>query len=192
MTKKLVIKTRGSYSGKDPDNTASFAFIIYRNSNKIKEGHGILEQGEDVDHNFAEYKTIIRALNWLKKEGLSSDKLIIKSNSDLVVNQMKDKWGVKSKKLKSLYTELKELTEELEQKSVSVKFEKISKEDNQRAIELSELALKDMATLSKIKKKSQKKCPKCGGKLVVRKGKFGRFYGCSNYPDCDYTEKVDK
>ncbi|MBO4550207.1 MAG: NERD domain-containing protein [Bacteroidaceae bacterium] len=30
-------------------------------------------------------------------------------------------------------------------------------------------------------------CPKCGGNLVVRKGKFGTFYGCSNYPECKYT-----
>jgi DNA topoisomerase-1 len=31
-------------------------------------------------------------------------------------------------------------------------------------------------------------CPKCGGKLVRRKarGKGREFYGCSNYPKCDY------
>ncbi len=33
-------------------------------------------------------------------------------------------------------------------------------------------------------------CPKCGGQLVKRKGKYGEFYGCSNYPKCRYT--VDK
>ena len=27
-------------------------------------------------------------------------------------------------------------------------------------------------------------CPKCGGVMVERTGKFGKFYGCSNYPDC--------
>jgi len=30
-------------------------------------------------------------------------------------------------------------------------------------------------------------CPKCGGDLVARKTKKGRtFYGCSNYPECDW------
>lgn len=29
-------------------------------------------------------------------------------------------------------------------------------------------------------------CPKCGGKLVLRSGKFGNFYGCSNYPNCNF------
>ena len=31
------------------------------------------------------------------------------------------------------------------------------------------------------------KCPKCGGILVPRKGKFGSFLGCSNYPKCTFT-----
>ena len=30
-------------------------------------------------------------------------------------------------------------------------------------------------------------CPNCGGKLVLRKGKYGNFYGCSNYPRCKFT-----
>jgi len=30
-------------------------------------------------------------------------------------------------------------------------------------------------------------CPKCGGKLILRTGKFGAFYGCSNYPNCKFT-----
>lgn len=30
-------------------------------------------------------------------------------------------------------------------------------------------------------------CPKCGGMLKVRKGKYGMFLDCSNYPKCRYT-----
>ena len=29
-------------------------------------------------------------------------------------------------------------------------------------------------------------CPRCGGMLVERNGKYGRFYGCSNYPKCKF------
>lgn len=32
------------------------------------------------------------------------------------------------------------------------------------------------------------KCPKCGGDLIPRKGKYGQFYGCSNYPKCKFTK----
>ncbi len=31
-------------------------------------------------------------------------------------------------------------------------------------------------------------CPQCGGKLIMRKGKYGSFIGCSNYPNCRYTQ----
>lgn len=30
-------------------------------------------------------------------------------------------------------------------------------------------------------------CPKCGGRLISRQGKYGQFYGCSNYPSCKFT-----
>lgn len=34
-------------------------------------------------------------------------------------------------------------------------------------------------------------CPRCGVNLVKRTGKYGEFYGCSNYPDCTYTVDAD-
>ena len=30
-------------------------------------------------------------------------------------------------------------------------------------------------------------CPQCGGQLVLRHGRYGSFYGCSNYPKCKFT-----
>lgn len=32
-------------------------------------------------------------------------------------------------------------------------------------------------------------CPRCGGNLVFRNGKYGSFKGCSNYPRCRFTVK---
>ena len=33
------------------------------------------------------------------------------------------------------------------------------------------------------------KCPECGSPLVIRKGKYGEFTACSNYPTCKYIKK---
>lgn len=33
-------------------------------------------------------------------------------------------------------------------------------------------------------------CPKCGSKLILRSGKLGRFYGCSSFPKCRFTESA--
>lgn len=32
-------------------------------------------------------------------------------------------------------------------------------------------------------------CPKCGSELVLKRGKYGSFVGCSNYPFCSFTTK---
>lgn len=37
-------------------------------------------------------------------------------------------------------------------------------------------------------KETSSSCPKCGGRVIERKSKKGRvFYGCSNYPECDFV-----
>ncbi|MBW9220996.1 DNA topoisomerase I [Methanothermococcus sp. SCGC AD-155-M21] len=40
--------------------------------------------------------------------------------------------------------------------------------------------------------KSERTCPKCGGNLSLKKGIYGMFYGCENYPKCKYTENLNK
>ena len=45
-------------------------------------------------------------------------------------------------------------------------------------------------TAEKEEVKRQNLCPYCKTALVLRKGKYGDFYGCSNYPKCKYTGKV--
>jgi DNA topoisomerase-1 len=33
-------------------------------------------------------------------------------------------------------------------------------------------------------------CPECGGPLLFKMGRFGRFVGCSNYPQCRYSKPI--
>ena len=35
-------------------------------------------------------------------------------------------------------------------------------------------------------------CPECGSDLVIRKGKYGEFVACGNYPECKYIKKEEK
>ncbi len=39
---------------------------------------------------------------------------------------------------------------------------------------------------------TEKKCPKCGAPLLIRLGKFGRFYACSKFPKCKYTASLEE
>ncbi len=35
-------------------------------------------------------------------------------------------------------------------------------------------------------------CPECGSPLVIRKGRYGEFTACSNYPNCKFIKKEEK
>jgi len=35
-------------------------------------------------------------------------------------------------------------------------------------------------------------CPDCGKELVVKLGKFGKFFACSGYPECKFIRKIEK
>lgn len=39
------------------------------------------------------------------------------------------------------------------------------------------------------KRAASVKCPKCGGSMAPRSGRYGKFYGCTNYPNCTGTRK---
>lgn len=55
---------------------------------------------------------------------------------------------------------------------------------------LVENAFKDMEKKAPVS--TGETCPECGNDLVIRKGKFGEFTACSNYPKCKYIKKEEK
>ncbi len=40
--------------------------------------------------------------------------------------------------------------------------------------------------------KMDEACPKCGKPLSIRLGRHGRFIGCTDYPECDYTRDLNQ
>lgn len=40
--------------------------------------------------------------------------------------------------------------------------------------------------------KTGETCPECGSDLVIRKGRYGAFTACSNYPECKYIKQEKK
>ncbi len=40
--------------------------------------------------------------------------------------------------------------------------------------------------------KTDKICPECQGSMVIRLGRFGKFYACSKFPNCKHTEPLPK
>nr|MCR5271763.1 topoisomerase DNA-binding C4 zinc finger domain-containing protein [Lachnospiraceae bacterium] len=61
---------------------------------------------------------------------------------------------------------------------------------NQKVFEMLGKELAGEGTLSA--KPDIKLCPRCGQPLKKRNGRFGEFFGCTGYPDCRYTENIEK
>lgn len=38
--------------------------------------------------------------------------------------------------------------------------------------------------------KTDIKCPECGGEVVIRKSRYGKFYACLSFPKCKYTKAI--
>jgi DNA topoisomerase-1 len=41
-------------------------------------------------------------------------------------------------------------------------------------------------------KPTGKTCPKCGADLIIKMGRFGKFYACSKFPECKHTESLEQ
>lgn len=57
--------------------------------------------------------------------------------------------------------------------------------DGDKLLKLVKLANKENEI---IESKETNICPRCGGILKEKKGKYGEFIGCANYPNCKYTK----
>ena len=53
-------------------------------------------------------------------------------------------------------------------------------------------AQKEMKDLKAEEIPTDEVCDKCGSKMVIRWGKFGRFLACSAYPECKNTREIPK
>jgi DNA topoisomerase-1 len=47
--------------------------------------------------------------------------------------------------------------------------------------------VEDDGTIKVVEAEIKGTCEKCGGNLIEKRGRFGRFLACSNYPECKFT-----
>ena len=50
---------------------------------------------------------------------------------------------------------------------------------------------KELSKQEIAEEKTDKVCPKCGSPLIIKLGRFGKFYACTNFPKCRYTESLE-
>lgn len=131
MSKKLIIYTDGASRGNP--GPASYGVYITDEAGYSMELKGTLG---NQTNNFAEYTAVIEALKWLTS---SPDKIAeVRSDSELLIKQLKGEYKVKSETIKPLHTEIKNL---LHSHKLNVQFKHVRREFNKEADRLANEAL---------------------------------------------------
>lgn len=119
----------------NPGGTACIGYVIKNGGVTIVEGAYVVGKGVEMTNNVAEYTALIYALKEIKRLGLENKFLTIRSDSQLLVNQMNRKWAVKAPLIVSLYKLAKDLVNRLH-----YRVEWIPREENEEADRLTRLA----------------------------------------------------
>ncbi len=92
----------------NPGGISCYAFVVKSDGRTIYSDYGIAVEpfSKDSTNNVAEYTALVKALEWLLENNLSSTKVEIKSDSQLIVNQLTGDYKVKSKRIMSLYKQV--------------------------------------------------------------------------------------
>jgi len=123
MRRDIVIYTDGGCRGNP--GPMHVAVVVVDGSKKIPF-HKEIGNGTN---NIAEYKAVIGALRCMH-DPANISRITIRSDSQLVVNQMTKKWRVKQAELLDLYNEAWLVIEALQEHDVDVVFEWIPREKN--------------------------------------------------------------
>lgn len=108
----IILHFDGLCEPNNPGGVATYGVIISRDGEKLLAEGGLAEAEpytNEASNNVAEYSALIRGLSWLLERGLSHEKVVIRGDSRLVLNQLKGQFKVKALRLVELYHKAKEL-----------------------------------------------------------------------------------
>lgn len=95
---------------RNPGGTATYGFVVYQDQEKIYEECGVVAKGQSATNNVAEYTAGIRAVEWIRKSGLDKEKILLMSDSQLLIRQLQGIYSVRSPRIYPLWKRVKEAT----------------------------------------------------------------------------------
>lgn len=122
----------------NPGGISCYAFLVKSGGRTIYSDYGIAVEpfSQDSTNNVAEYTALVKALQWLLEKNLGSAKVEVKSDSQLIVNQLTGDYKVKSKRIVSLYKQVLLLKRKFQ--DIEIKW--VPREENREADRLTNKA----------------------------------------------------
>ena len=127
----ITIHFDGLCLPRNPGGVATYGFIAKRGAKKLHEEGGLAAPPytPEATNNVAEYTGVLKALEWAVAQGFTSEPLLVRGDSELVIRQLKGEYKVKSPSIVSLYNQVRALAE----KFAAIEFEWIPREKNKDA-----------------------------------------------------------
>jgi len=93
---------------KNPGGIACYAFIVKSDGKTLHSDYGVAGEpfSPESTNNVAEYTALAKALEWLAANNLASGKVVVNSDSQLVVKQLQGEYKVKGKRIIPLYKQV--------------------------------------------------------------------------------------
>lgn len=120
----------------NPGGTATYGWVLYRDKEKIAEGCRVVCSGPKATNNVAEYSAVIAVLEYLIKNNLTEEKVVIRSDSQLCIYQLQGRYKVNVPRIVPKYKKAKKLAKRFKE----LKFEWVPRNQNKEADALSRKA----------------------------------------------------
>ncbi len=122
----------------NPGGVCCVGYIIKNNGATIAVGSRAIGVGEGMTNNVAEYNALIYALKKLRHLNLENKDILVRSDSQLLVNQMNGNWKAGTPHISRLVRETRALATHFR-----IRFEWIPREENEEADRLTRSAYEE-------------------------------------------------
>lgn len=113
----------------NPGGIGAIGIVVYNQTRMIFRKGRVIGKGSEMSNNRAEYEALAEALQWLLDNGFREERILVHSDSSLLVNQMQGKWKMK----KGLYVSAQKKAKALIEEFSSLSFKWVPREENEEA-----------------------------------------------------------
>ncbi|MGC8628342.1 MAG: ribonuclease HI [Acidimicrobiales bacterium] len=136
---RVVVNCDGLCEPVNPGGIATYGFVARRGPELLAEEGGVVARGPAATNNLAEYTAVIKALEWAQDNVPSGEPVVVRTDSQLVVNQVNGEWAVKSPKIWPLHKRAQLALAQL-RRHHNVRVEWVPRESNEEADRLTRKA----------------------------------------------------
>lgn len=128
----------GSCGPVNPGGVPCFGYLIYNDMKRLAQDYGVVNH-KDPSNNVAEYGACIKALEKLREMNLLNEPIVMHSDSQLLIKQLRGIYDVNAPRIVPLYKQVKNIARSFRK----IEFTWIPREKNHEADALCRKAYKE-------------------------------------------------